>query len=255
MNAFKKHGIEYLSASTINTWIMQPAYALLKISGTQDEFASPAAYRGRAVDKAAAMFAKSKAKSNKEKIKSECLAEFDDTCWESSFMPDDKKVKSERASVPKMIDQAYNFYSRIEAPLKEEQGRVKINIPDVPVPWIGYFDLLFEKEVREVKSVGRMQSTISAAHARQAAIYSVGTGREAWVDYISTTQVKSFRLTKAAAVLKLKELQIAARSLETVLSYSDDILECCQCVFPDLDHWIWGPTTTERARDIWSIGV
>jgi len=42
-NVFEKHNIEYLSASTINTWVEQPALALLKIAGIRDKVAGPSA--------------------------------------------------------------------------------------------------------------------------------------------------------------------------------------------------------------------
>ena len=51
-NVFQKHNIEYLSASTINTWVEQPALALLKIAGIKDKVAGPSAWRGIAVDEA-----------------------------------------------------------------------------------------------------------------------------------------------------------------------------------------------------------
>jgi len=49
------------------------------------------------------------------------------------------------------------------------------------------------------------------------------------------------------------QLVLAAKSLERVLSHSDDILECCQLVYPDLDHWMWGDTTRSAAADIWNM--
>ena len=57
-NAFKRHGIEHLSASTINTWIAQPALCLLKIAGIKDGEAGPAAWRGNAIDRVAAAIAR-----------------------------------------------------------------------------------------------------------------------------------------------------------------------------------------------------
>ena len=51
-SVFKKHDVHYLSPSTINLWISQPALCLLKIAGLNDGAAGPAAWRGTAADKA-----------------------------------------------------------------------------------------------------------------------------------------------------------------------------------------------------------
>ena len=49
---FEKHGLMYLSASTINLWISQPSLCLLKIAGFQDDEIGPSVWRGVAVDNA-----------------------------------------------------------------------------------------------------------------------------------------------------------------------------------------------------------
>jgi len=48
-------------------------------------------------------------------------------------------------------------------------------------------------------------------------------------------------------------MQLAALSLERVLSYSDDIFECCQLVFPDFDNFRWSEITKAAAKDIWKM--
>lgn len=51
-NPFEQHGIEYLSASSINEFITNPARWILHTSGFRDSFGSPAMWRGIAVDDA-----------------------------------------------------------------------------------------------------------------------------------------------------------------------------------------------------------
>ena len=52
MNTFEKHNISYLSPSTINLFISQPALCMLKFAGYTDDEVGPPAWRGTAVDKA-----------------------------------------------------------------------------------------------------------------------------------------------------------------------------------------------------------
>ena len=37
------------------------------------------------------------------------------------------------------------------------------------------------------------------------------------------------------------------------LSYSDDIKECCQLVYPDFDNWMWSEKLKKIAKDIWKL--
>lgn len=251
MNTFEKHGINYLSASTINLWIMQPALCLLKISGITDQGAGPSAWRGNAVDRIAAQIAADKTIKASALIKV-AHEEFDRQTKKAVDVHDEKKITKERNNIEKMVIHTHDFYRSINDEFKEEQGKVKIKIGDIPVPWIGYFDLLYADKVRDVKTVARKMSGVSSAHARQASIYAVGTGREPWIDYISTTGVAPFEVKNVKQ--RIAEVENAALALQRTLSFSDDIFECCRCVFPDLDHWIWGETTKLAAKDIWQIG-
>ena len=91
------------------------------------------------------------------------------------------------------------------------------------------------EKVRDVKT-GNAVSALTYAHARQGSIYGYALKRVPVIDYISKKGVTSFEVTDVD--YHIRQIQIAARSLEIALSYSDDILECCQLVYPDLDHWM-----------------
>ena len=94
-------------------------------------------------------------------------------------------------------------------------------------------------------------SALSYAHARQGSIYGYALKRVPVIDYISKKGVTSFEITDVD--YHIRQVQIAAKSLETALSYSDDILECCQLVYPDLDHWMWSDQERETAKSIWKM--
>lgn len=249
-SAFKRHGVEYLSASTINLWIAQPALCLLKIAGIRDGEAGPAAWRGNAIDRVAAAIAAEPKTSatNLKKIGSDVYKTSIEKALDNH---DQEKIESERKMIDPMIEQCIKFYGSLEGKFKEEQGRVNVRVGDCPVPWVGYFDLLYEDKVRDVKSVGRTTNKLTSSAARQASIYALGTGREPWVDYVSKTAVNPFKVNNVSQ--RLREMERAAFTLERTLSFSDDIFECCRCVFPDMDSFYWGETTKLAAMDIWRI--
>ena len=249
-NTFKKHGVEYLSASTINLWIAQPALCLLKIAGIRDGEAGPAAWRGNAIDRVASAIA-SKATRKKADLRKIASDTFNKSKNRALDNHDPQKIEKENAMVDPMIDQCINFYSNLKGVFKEEQGKVNVKIGECPVPWIGYFDLLYEDKVRDVKSVGRTTNAVTSGAARQASIYALGTGREPWIDYVSKTTVNAFKVENVNQ--RLLEVERAAFTLERTLSFSDDIFECCRCVFPDMDSFYWGETTKLAAMDIWGI--
>lgn len=251
-NAFERHGVMHLSASTINGWITQPALTLLKIAGIKDEEAGPAAWRGQGADRAAAKAAFEHETKDDDLI-SLANKVFDDYLSNSINEYPEDKIQKERKSLESYVKNAAGFYRGLGETPEAEQGKVQIKIDGIAVPWIGYYDLLYSDKVRDTKTVGRMTSTVSAGHCRQAAIYAHATKREPWIDYISTKEVRAFRVNDVNAWLG--QLYHAAKSLERTLSFSEDIFECCRCVYPDTDHWMWSETTKAAARDIWQMEI
>jgi len=251
-NAFERHGVMHLSASTINGWITQPALTLLKIAGIKDEEAGPSAWRGQGADRAAAKAAFEHDVKDDELV-TLAYKVFDDNLANAINEYPEDKIQKERKALESYVTTAARFYRGLGEPPEAEQGKVTIKIDGVPVPWIGYYDLLYADKVRDTKTVGRITSTVSAAHCRQAAIYANATNREPWIDYVGTKEVRTFRVDNVSGWLS--QLHHAAKSLERVLSFSDDIFECCRCVYPDVDHWMWSETTRAAARDIWEMEI
>lgn len=251
-NVFEHHGVMYLSPTTINNWITQPALTLLKIAGITDGGAGPAAWRGNGADRAAAKAAFDPSLPDESLI---VLAEkvFDDNYANSVDDHSEIKVQKERKAMAAYVKNAAEFYRGLGEQPESEQGRVMVKIEDISVPWVGYYDLLYKDKVRDTKTVGRMVSTVSAAHCRQASLYAHATKREPWIDYVGVKEVRAYRVDQVNAWLG--QLYHAAKSLERVLSFSDDIFECCRVVYPDTDHWMWGQTTKEAAKDIWRMEI
>lgn len=249
-NHFEKHDVMHLSPSMLNLWISQPAMALMRIAGIRDNEAGPAAWRGNAVDRmsASAAFYPDR---DIEQLTQTALEIFDDELDGSSQDHFEKKVLQEREAIPAYLEQAVDFYRSLGETPEESQGKVTCMLDDIPVPMLGYFDLLYADKVRDTKTVGRMVSKLTDAHARQASFYAYATNREPWIDYVGKKEVRAYKVPTPE--FWNKQNILAAKTLERVLAHSDDIFECCQLVFPDLDHWMWGETTKTAAKAIWQM--
>ena len=250
-NVFEHHGLGHLSASTINQWIQQPALCLLKIGGFNDGEAGAAAWRGSGVDRAV-----TKAAFNPDMKVDELInlahKVFDDSHTKSINDHNSEKVAKERKAIADYVKQGAQFYRGLGEQPESEQGKVVVRIGDIQTPFVGYYDLLYKDKVRDTKTVGRQVSGLLQTASRQASIYSLGTGgREPWIDYVTTKEVRAFKVERVD--YWLRQVELATKSLERVLSHSDDIIECCQLVYPDLDHWMWGDTMKRIAADIWQM--
>ena len=249
-DVFAKHNIEHLSASTINSWIQQPALCLLKLGGFSDGEAGASAWRGSSVDRAV-----TKAAFNPD-MKVDDLINlahkvFDDSHTKSINTHDAEKVAKERKAIVDYVKQGAQFYRGLGEQPESEQGKVVVRIGDIQTPFVGYYDLLYKDKVRDTKTVGRQVSQLAQTASRQASIYALGTGCEPWIDYVTTKEVRAYRVERVD--YWLRQVELASKSLERVLSHSDDIVECCQLVYPDLDHWMWSDTMKRIAKDIWQM--
>ena len=249
-SVFKKHDVHYLSPSTINLWISQPALCLLKIAGLNDGAAGPAAWRGTAADKAITQAAFKPRTKNTTLVKA-AMKVFDKEVKESPNEVDEDKAAKERKALESYVTVGADFYRTIGEKPIEAQGRVRVDIGDIEVKFYGFFDLLYDDKVRDIKTVGRAVNFLTEAASRQACIYALGTGREPWIDYITPKEVMSYKIQRPDYYIR--QVEIAANGLRQVLSYSDDIIECCQLVYPDLDHWMWSDNMKRIAKDVWDM--
>ena len=247
MSSFTKHNVHYLSPSMINTFVECPAIIMLKIMGIEDGEAGPSAWRGIAVEDSITQLAydpdvgithltesadKKFVKLTQEAVEDHSL----------------EKIEKERKDVPSFIKSAYPFYKNLGTPISH-QKRIELNLPMFDIPIIGYYDLEYDDCVRDVKT-GYARSGVSRGHARQLSIYGYALGKPPFVDYVSKTKVSSYEVR--AIDRNITEFIRIAKTLENILSISDDIRECCQFIpFPNIEHWMFGTTTREAVRSIW----
>lgn len=248
---FSKHNIDHLSASTINLFISEPAMCMMKLAG-YSSVAGPAAWRGIAVDKALTSYISKNVKSI-DSVHHIAELEFDERARQYCDDFDVVKINKEKAHMTKCIDAACITFveSCHNRKFENSQGKVEITFDDIAVPFIGYYDLLFDDCVIDLKTKSYALSKVPQSDCRQLSIYAKATGKEPWVAYITHKEVRQFRIDNVAD--HLKAVEQAAKSLERVLSYSDDIIECCQLFYPNFDSWYWSKQDKLNAQNIWRM--
>ena len=247
MSSFRKHNVDHLSASMINTYVECPAIIMLKIMGIQDGEAGPSAWRGIAVEDSLTKLA-----YDSEIDITTLLTNADDRYNELTDKAEEdhslEKITKERKDIPQFIKSAFPLYNSLGTPVNH-QKRIELRTDVFDIPIIGYYDLEYEDCVRDIKT-GYARSGITRGHARQSSLYGKALNKTAYVDYVSKSKVSSFMITNPDT--HINEFLTIAKTLENVLSISDDIRECCQFIpYPNIEHWMFGTTTREAVRSIW----
>lgn len=248
MNAFERHGITHLSASSINLYAAQPALwvmqRLLKKSGP----VGAAAHRGTAAETGIVHGLLSPA-APLEECQAAALAQYDSL---TALSGDPKRVK-EREAVPAIVATALPELRAYGVP-DEVQHRIEVTLDDVPVPFLGFADLGWSGHgiTLDIKSSLRLPSTISTAHARQVGLYLHGTNRDGRVAYCTPTKIGVYRLEDAAA--HVAAVQNIAKRLERFLAVSNDPAELAALVVPDVDHFYLNePITRALVREVYGL--
>ena len=252
---FTTHGIEHLSASSINEFIQNPARWILKVSGFKDPAGIPAMWRGTAVDNAITKYLFERC--DLADAKKHALSIFDEKKKESESFgaaADQKKTDKEYYLLTRYMEAAFDHYKELPTPVSA-QTKISITLDEIPVPIIGYIDLQYEDIVRDIKTVGRMPSVVPDTTCRQMSVYAHATGCIPVLDYIHVTSTKSEVLVRDVPNVKkhFQTVKQAAMSMMRVLSVSADIQEVARLYVPDFDDWRWSDVEKEEAIKLWRL--
>lgn len=247
-NAFERHGITHLSASSLNLYAAQPALwvmqRLLKKSGP----VGAAAHRGTASETGIVH-----GLVNQTATAAECqeaaLRQYDSL---TALSGDPKRIK-EREAVPGIVATALPELRAYGVP-DEVQKRIDVMLPEVPVPFLGFADLGWSSHgiTLDVKTTLRLPSAISTPHARQVALYLYGTNREGRIAYCTPGKIAVYRLENADT--HLAHVVNIAKRLERFLSVSDDAEELAAMLVPDTDSFYVNDPVT-RALVVETFGL
>ena len=243
-NPFKAHGINYLSPSSINTYIndmsLWVARYLFKIKSSS----GASAVRGIATEFVLAdKYEKGVFDYNLLDVK------FMSLCAESGIDLGDIKTAKEKKLLKDfgtIIDENFDYKD-----LEAYQEKVEVQIEDMPVPIIGYIDFRFKGKIVDLKTSTRMPTKPTEAQKRQMALYSMAYP-DSSVDLFFATPKEHKRFTLKNLTLYKKQLRKVALSIQKFLSISDDKHELASLMYPNLDSWLWSGMK-EEANKIWSV--
>ena len=243
-NPFKAHGINYLSPSSINTYINDTSLWVARYLFKIKSSSGASAVRGIATEFVLAD------KYEKGVFDYTLLdVKFMSLCAESGIDLGDIKTAKEKNLLKgfgSVIDENFD-YKNLEA----YQEKVEVPIDDMPVPIMGYIDFRFKDKIVDLKTSTRMPTRPTEAQKRQMALYSMAY-RNSSVDLFFATPKEHKRFTLKNLTLYKKQLRKVALSIQKFLSVSNDKHEIASLTYPNLDSWLWSGMK-EEANKIWSV--
>ena len=243
-NPFKAHGINYLSPSSINTYINDTSLWVARYLFKIKSSSGASAVRGIATEFVLAdKYEKGVFDYNLLDVK------FMSLCAESGIDLGDVKTAKEKKLLKDfgtIIDENFDYKD-----LEAYQEKVEVQIEDMPVPIMGYIDFRFNDAIVDLKTTTRMPSKPTEAQKRQMALYSMAYP-DSSVDLFFATPKEHKRFTLKNLTLYKKQLRKVALSIQKFLSISDDKHELASLMYPNLDSWLWSGMK-EEANKIWSV--
>lgn len=248
MNPFERHGIDHLSASSINKWIDAPSLWLLEKGMGFKPSVGCAAFRGTAAEAgiSAALFNPDMPLADAIDI---ALPIYDRL---SAFSTDLKRAE-ERLAIPGMVCEGLALREAgIPILPNGDQHRIEIFVEGLAVPIMGYLDWLYPDAIIDLKTTHRVPSAIAGNHLRQAAIYQAAhMGKRVTFFYASSKKSAAHILTREDYDLAIAQVQQAAIRLQRFLALSDDIAELAAIIPHNSDSFYFNaPATKARAVEV-----
>lgn len=251
-NAFERHGITHLSASSVNLFIAQPALWCVSYLMKRRTPVGPAAHRGTAIEAGveAGLFDPSLPVEECQKI---AEAKFHSLTRLSA----DQRIEKEREVISPSVAVALAELRQYGIPEKSPDGqrqhKLELTIPGVSVPVWGFLDFWFADHgiIVDLKSTAKIPSQVTEPHARQGAIYaSFGSNQQVRMAYVSKSKIACY-VVPDVDHHRASFVQ-AAQAIENLLSLSDDGEKLTRCFSPDLSSFYWGDATARAlAHEIW----
>lgn len=260
--AFEKYGIKYLSPSAINKFRKNPAKWLVNIAGYRDPIFSPAMTYGIAIEQGITMGVMTSAPIN-ECIDS-AMNEYDQIykkIEDEKAKYDFAKCLEKQITVGEVLEKIIPIYRKFGKPIACQEW-VEIYL-DLPIPFKGIVDLLYEDSVRDLKTTGIMPKSVKTDYQNQLSIYSLATSKKAFVDYVYVTKHKreliSFDVPNVEE--NIKNTRRIAMKMWQLLSFSSDIHEVCamSCLEPDISNEDfmnqWSDTEIKGATELFNLNT
>jgi len=136
----------------------------------------------------------------------------------------------------------------------ELQGRLEWKPDELKFPIMGFFDFKWAKKgtLVEFKTTEKMPSRIKFPHARQAAFYATSDNIDTRLTYVTPKKCETYQLENVRE--HRQALVNIAKTIERLLSESDDPQYFIDHTIPDLDSFYWnGPAARQMAYKYWKV--
>lgn len=222
-DGFTRHNIDHLSASSINLWANAPDVWVMQYLHRMRTPMGAAAWRGICTEDAVVQILMGESETASI---DQALTKFD-----KRFPIGDEKTSRERARITPMVQLAVEElteFGKPEFPEDEEHPQEKISITaksadgSWSIPVIGYLDLVFPQHgvVIDLKTTGRIPSTMSPEHQLQRAIYQKAKGNMA-VKFLYVSEKKSSMLEDGDPTEILGQAKVQIGRMEKFLRMLD----------------------------------
>ena len=258
MNAFERHGVEHLSASSLNLWAAQPALWIMeRLLGRRTPPGLIAA-RGKAVEHGVHL-----GLSNPRLSLDECIEGAEREFVRQTALSTDPRREEERKKLAGWVRGALAELRQYGVP-DAYQHRVEVRLDDVPVPVVGFIDWRFSDHglIVDLKTTERFPSQIGDAHGRQGAVYASAHGnfgmRFAYAKPVpgktDKRQVIVYEMSGDDVRRHLAALRAIALSLGRFLAISNDARELAGLIVPDFDSFWWSePAARAAGREVFGF--
>lgn len=245
-NPFEEHGIEHLSASSINLFIQNPPLFIVRYLAKHKSPTNAAMLRGKVIDHAIGN------KTSVKEAQSEFMALMNYQKKQGVAF-DQEKTDKEYSNIEKYLSIGIPFYEHLGEPVSY-QKKVEIDI-GLPVSVIGYVDLEYEDCIRDIKTSAKKPSALLAPVQRQLAIYATALEKDhAYADYIYVTKTKSEVITFEIDDISMRLDEVYRASLAIMnLLQNNNINSLVDQFYPDLSHWMWSDSDRQAAKELWRI--
>jgi hypothetical protein len=219
-NGFERHNIDHLSASSINLWSNAPDVWVMQYLHGKRTGMGPAPWRGICVEDAVVEIL---CGGKETEALDRAMEKFN-----SRFMIADDAIAREAARIKPMVQIAVEELMEFGKPeFPEDDGRQeKISITakgnDWSIPVIGFLDLVYPHHgvVIDLKTTGRIPSSMSAEHQLQRAIYAKAKGNMA-VKFLYVSEKKASMLEDGDVNELLAQAKVQISRMEAFLRTLD----------------------------------
>lgn len=244
-NPFERHGIDHLSASSLNIFAAEPAFWCYKYLLGKPDTVGPSAWRGSAVEAGLDYWLFKREEGAAQKA---ALDRF-----ELEAMGDlDEKVDRERARIPAMLSQAMQLFADKPEPTVRQLD-ITYWFDDIEVPIVGRIDYEWPEDGYDLKTTKNMPTHIPDGHARQISIYEAARKKPYRLAYVTEKKREIKQLSTEDKARHLRHAMWYAHNIRRGLATFSDKLELARIYPPDFNSFYWNDENRQLATEIWEL--